>query len=95
MELSPLVRALFIVVFVAVLVAWATPLPPAVEGFLWLVSAVVAALNAIIDRREGDKLGVALWVIYAVMAVICSLIGLGVLERPHLPKFPRDLNVFQ
>jgi len=95
MKLGLLVRALFVAVFVAVMAAWATPLPPAVEGVLWLVSAVVATLNAIVDRREGDALGVALWVIYAVMAVICSLIGLGVLERPHLPKSPRSADVFQ
>ena len=82
---SHLLRALFIVVFAAIIVAWATPLSPAIEGVLWLISAVLAALNAIIDRKEGYTLDVALWAVYAVMAVICALIGLGIVERPRLP----------
>jgi len=84
---SHLPRVLFIVVFIAILIAWAMPLPPAIEGVLWLASAVLAALNAIMDRKEGYTLDAALWVVYVVMAIICSLIGLGVLERPRLPAF--------
>ena len=83
---SHLPRVLFVVVFVAILIAWATS-PPAIVGVLWLASAVLAALNAAMDRKEGYTLDVALWVVYVVMAVVCALIGLGVLERPRLPAF--------